>query len=87
MAATRPWYLNPPQSRVTESIPAAFDTLADELADLRCRVGRGGRVGARELLSIVELARDRVAGDVVDRLDVDVLVGPEHSEARALAVP
>src|SRR5262245_41321360 len=57
--------------------------LADQLADLLGGVDRRGRAAAQVLLHR-RRARDRAAGEIVDRLHVDVLARTEHGQARSL---
>ncbi len=73
----RPWYLFPPLSKTTVSIPASEALFAIKAPDL------AGRVLA--VLGLSHLAgvgrRERTARVVVDELGVDVHVGAVHREA------
>src|SRR5581483_1007145 len=63
-----------------------FGALADELADLLCGLDGTGTTGAQRRLG--RRGRGQGApGGVVDDLGVDVLVGPEHGQARPLGGP
>ncbi len=82
-AATRPWYLNPPRSNTTVVMPAAFARSPTSLPT--CFAASTVAVAPpRSSASIVDALATRAAGDVVDRLHVDVLVRTEHREARPL---
>src|ERR671912_1525313 len=57
--------------------------LGQQPADAACRVLVGGAAGAQVGL-VSRRRRQRAAGDVVDDLGGDVLVGAEHGETRPL---